>query len=315
MASGLPLTLLELHTIMHVCCALAIYGLWWYKPVDIRYPVVLNLEEELAAKIYFSFVHKPPNRRNTIYPSQDNPAPNVQLQYPTTLVDNRFLRRVHRVWERYHYSGRFFYHIRFCLVEFHKSFRLSAGTGIRTMFRRSDSPFKLDLHDVGLGEVALSPLCVRAQMIMSKGSVRSGRNIKNHSLVSLVAFSLVYGSAHAAAWNAHFPTPTELLLWKVSSVALAAGIPLGFGIYLCGTKYDNVIKRINNLVSRYKRMEWVFYKCNKFIGSAFVLFLFSLVLFVVLARLFLVVESFISLRSLPKGSYDVVPWTNYWPHF
>jgi predicted ABC-type sugar transport system permease subunit len=35
----------------------------------------------------------------------------------------------------------------------------------------------------------------------------------------------------------------------------------------------------------------------------------------IFARSFLVVESFISLRSLPKGSFKTVPWSNYWPHF
>lgn len=40
-ASGLPVTLLELHIAMHVVCALIMYLLWWDKPQDINEPFVL----------------------------------------------------------------------------------------------------------------------------------------------------------------------------------------------------------------------------------------------------------------------------------
>ena len=33
------------------------------------------------------------------------------------------------------------------------------------------------------------------------------------------------------------------------------------------------------------------------------------------ARFFLVIESFISLRSVPLGVYTTLDWTNYFPHF
>lgn len=32
------------------------------------------------------------------------------------------------------------------------------------------------------------------------------------------------------------------------------------------------------------------------------------------ARVFIVIESFISMRSLPVGSYETVLWTSFWPH-
>jgi hypothetical protein len=32
------------------------------------------------------------------------------------------------------------------------------------------------------------------------------------------------------------------------------------------------------------------------------------------ARLFIVVEAFISIRSLPIGSFKTVNWLEYWPH-
>ena len=138
-------------------------------------------------------------------------------------------------------------------------------------------------------------------MTVRKGSVRSKKNVKLHSLLSLVAFSMLYGGAHAAAWNTHLPSEVELLLWRISSVALAAGIPLGICIFLLFNKIDDHVlyQRNRTIVVQGLLLGW------------FVCF----ILFVLLARGFLVVESFISLRSLKKGSFDVVPWSNYWPHF
>ncbi|KAI9859379.1 MAG: hypothetical protein M1813_006716 [Trichoglossum hirsutum] len=37
-ASRLPVTLLEVHTMVHVFCALSMYTFWFYKPLDVKYP-------------------------------------------------------------------------------------------------------------------------------------------------------------------------------------------------------------------------------------------------------------------------------------
>ncbi|KAI9809494.1 MAG: hypothetical protein M1827_006800 [Pycnora praestabilis] len=42
---GLPLTLLEVHTLIHAACALAMYGLWFQKPLDVRDPTVIDASE------------------------------------------------------------------------------------------------------------------------------------------------------------------------------------------------------------------------------------------------------------------------------
>ncbi|KAF8418693.1 hypothetical protein EV426DRAFT_568060 [Tirmania nivea] len=43
--SGLPVTLLELNTVMHVTCALLMYVLWLHKPLDISVPVIITTSE------------------------------------------------------------------------------------------------------------------------------------------------------------------------------------------------------------------------------------------------------------------------------
>lgn len=50
-ATGLPVTLFEVHTAIHVLRALIIYLFWWHKPQDISEPFVL-LEDIAVACFY-----------------------------------------------------------------------------------------------------------------------------------------------------------------------------------------------------------------------------------------------------------------------
>lgn len=42
---GLPITLLELNTMVHVGCAMAMYGIWWYKPQGIGESIIIDVGE------------------------------------------------------------------------------------------------------------------------------------------------------------------------------------------------------------------------------------------------------------------------------
>ncbi|KAL8846228.1 MAG: hypothetical protein Q9221_008673 [Calogaya cf. arnoldii] len=48
---GYPITLLEIHTLVHVACAIGMYGLWFKKPSDIRDPAWVDISgfEDLVA--------------------------------------------------------------------------------------------------------------------------------------------------------------------------------------------------------------------------------------------------------------------------
>src|SRR5208282_1706044 len=52
-ASGLPITLLELHTLAHAGCALVMYVAWWYKPQDVEEPVTVDISPSVAALLSF----------------------------------------------------------------------------------------------------------------------------------------------------------------------------------------------------------------------------------------------------------------------
>lgn len=112
------------------------------------------------------------------------------------------------------------------------------------------------------------------------------------------AAAMVYGGLHALAWFAHFHSPTEQLLWRISSVAVMGGIPTLAAIYRI---LDRLIRFFKWWDSRPVRL--LLPKLFYLVTIAYIL-----------ARLYLVIECFIQLSHLPAGVYEVPEWSSYFPH-
>ncbi|KAI4219421.1 MAG: hypothetical protein L6R36_008331 [Xanthoria steineri] len=106
--------------------------------------------------------------------------------------------------------------------------------------------------------------------------------------------AMVYGGLHALAWSAHFHSPTEQLLWRMSSVVVMGGVPTFGVIYTLAISLFLEMTVLRLLL---------LYPLLFLIASAYVL-----------ARLYLVVECFIQLSHLPAGVYEVPKWSAYFPH-
>ncbi|UNI21782.1 hypothetical protein JDV02_007738 [Purpureocillium takamizusanense] len=118
--------------------------------------------------------------------------------------------------------------------------------------------------------------------------------------------NLCYGGFHAAAWNDHFPSVPEKWLWRASSSYI--GFCGGFWVVL------------NSAVARWPALNAFWEKwmdgeksLAQSIGLGVIVFTcgFSLML----ARMYVVVEAFISIRELPAAAYDTPDWTDLFPHF
>lgn len=126
--------------------------------------------------------------------------------------------------------------------------------------------------------------------------------------------SLIYAACHASAWNSHFPTLTERSLWRGSCIAVGAGVPL---VFLMATVFNS----ITDYVVKENRHK---YFHNRTLFIAKLLYVFNYLICVMLtasmsllyaaARTFIVLETFISVRSLPLGAYESVNWVEYLPH-
>ena len=111
----------------------------------------------------------------------------------------------------------------------------------------------------------------------------------------VLGVGVCFGAIHCISWGFTFPTHTELLMWRVSCIAITAVpiyIPLGllFGAWL---EYMGL---------------------KKFGVPIFYFFSISGGILYILARAITLVLAFTSLRDLPLGAYEIVHWTTFIPH-
>ena len=105
------------------------------------------------------------------------------------------------------------------------------------------------------------------------------------SVYGAVLITLVFGGIHCVGWSFHFPSHTEQLLWRITSIAIT-GIPLAFSC-----------------------MGWI-NECVTIPTSAIA----SLLVLYVFSRVVLLVLSVITLRSLSPSALQTVEWTTFLPH-
>ena len=153
----------------------------------------------------------------------------------------------------------------------------------------------------------------------------SGSLLSGHTLLPPVAIAIstaLYGGLHAAAWHSFFPTEVEKWFWRVSSTVIAAsGLLFAYGM----VSYQLYL---HILLSKYRpsvpwatlALEWVM-DLLSLDGSNFrAVTWFGRILYIslgaccVIARVYLVVESFISLRKVPVEVYQTPDWTQWIPH-
>lgn len=161
-----------------------------------------------------------------------------------------------------------------------------------------------------------------------------------------LGFSLVaagYGGLHALAWNAHFPTPRELKLWRISALVIASPAALCFLLILLGraTIFARFIfwfcyhklapnpnpklteksppkppvvkeKSSSQRTARSKKITMSILRGLGFLVQALAP---SAILFLYFpARVYLVYESFRTVFFLPPDAYRATMWTQYLPH-
>ena len=104
----------------------------------------------------------------------------------------------------------------------------------------------------------------------------------------VLGVGICFGAIHCIAWAFSSPTFPELLIWRISSVAITAvPIPMFFGTLLTIWLGNMVFVFISILPA----------------GVVYII-----------ARAVTLVLAFTSLRDLPPGAYDTVHWTTFIPH-
>ncbi|KAK4206521.1 hypothetical protein QBC37DRAFT_458824 [Rhypophila decipiens] len=132
--------------------------------------------------------------------------------------------------------------------------------------------------------------------------------------------ALAYGAVHAAAWNGHFASQNEALLWKISCIYITGCGCLAMALLMARERFkslDSYLRKDysgSHIPSKWD-VVWEYIT-----GIESVLFFrartnfFIPVIFYLFCRAYLVVEGFIGLRSLPAEAFQTPDWTQYLPH-
>ena len=133
----------------------------------------------------------------------------------------------------------------------------------------------------------------------------------------LSVLSLIYGAVHASSWNSHFPTVAEKIMWRISVCFVGVGGTLSV-LFLTLFVVAVVKEHLQSYEWGVRTVRDVgCLNLKGLIGVAVAVLYVVIVSFLAIAglglasgfvfgRVFLVVEAFISIRSLPAGAYDTV---------
>jgi hypothetical protein len=115
---------------------------------------------------------------------------------------------------------------------------------------------------------------------------------------ALTFVTACYGGLHATAWYFPFPTKNEQILWRFSALTVA------------GTCFGFLLFTILSSVDKWSETHYFapgFWLLLLIAGGGFLTVY-------CLARFFIFLEAFISLRKLPLSAYDTPDWTKVLPH-
>ncbi|KAI5779943.1 hypothetical protein DFH27DRAFT_604798 [Peziza echinospora] len=419
-ACGLPVTLLELHTIVHVACALAMYALWLRKPQDVRTQHTVTADGVLFMLLTLDCrVRRHDLKKDTrfCFCSDSLESCDHCRAWHDQLVPRDEPGMDPAAFRGAQHKARMALRPREAMIahNFHLAFTQHRA---RLALQDPQASDKLPADVVSLAEAAMAvggdlwrwrggdrrePTLARDQV----GNMIQGPQVSLQKAYmlwkvfdtpigkALLALNVIYGAVHLTAWNSHFPSDIECLLWRVAGCIIITLPLLGYtavvqmafvrrhedyhdAFSLSDSEISEIYKlgprslfptgphgHIWDLLSNIMRMTAIlisipvslfFFIIRMFIccstsfmmaydviafpfraitllkkeGSLWrhywTLLLYNLmwnasqlthVLIIfgyAVARAYITVEIFLSIRSLPIGSYKNIPWADYIPH-
>lgn len=142
------------------------------------------------------------------------------------------------------------------------------------------------------------------------------------TLALTLALPAAYGGVHLAAWSWNFPTALESLLWKVSSLIIAGTTTAIRILFATRPVLSFIVRNTSSYIQRVRKRDAIGHERKKVTSLelpkpiVFIVVASSVLLVIacVVARLYIIVESFISLRLVPIGVYWTPSWLGTIPH-
>lgn len=270
-AEHLPVTELEIVTLAFAILNIVTYALWWNKPLNVECPAVLYKRKSEVVK----------SGRMTV--EDDVPQGDRERQRRTA-----WFAIMCTIWVRVRAVGRTPAAIGHAIH--------SAANFVTEAIE--EHGWKVILLPI---EAVIFPFIAMAGDDYDdiNGPFYSGELIGGEGYYVAFAGGLVatmFGGIHCIAWSFQFPTHTEQILWRVSSLAITCVPVLEVGLW---KMFDSLHlpKRLNDVLS--------------VLGGTIIA---TALLLHIAARLILLVLAFMSLRVLPPGAYQTVHWVTFIPH-
>jgi hypothetical protein len=370
LASGMPITLLEITTMGHVLCALIIYALWWYKPRWINEPTRLEGDwipticafmcmasqvdddgkgdadfqqrfavdtAEISQLRYFYAYRNTENapateagsdnqdgidvdtvQRNrsesggSLFRPRTRSTPDASANADVERTTIVFAKTIDAVTQHRHvlaseaiaqypairnimqYPYADSVKKEVAALRLYPEMPERVRRGIRTFEPTSKEWLECETEHL---------VCMSASNWPSDGLLRPTGGLAMGTVLwfSSIAFSAV----HIAAWNESFPSLPEQWLWRSSSVYI--------GFSGCLWSFIHVLAQLSSSVW------WLWYDLLTGQGPKLLKHFLTVICTIcgiayIFARLFLIVDAFATLRSLPVASFLVPQWTISVPH-
>ena len=116
----------------------------------------------------------------------------------------------------------------------------------------------------------------------------------------LSVLSLAFGAVYVAGWNIKFPTHTEQMVWRICTVILFS-LVVAFWVVDAGVE----LHQRKKMVSRTEKVALTPVKMALYV---------LIVMVYVTIRIYILIEPFVCLRSLPATAFQTVNWLSFIPH-
>jgi hypothetical protein len=154
------------------------------------------------------------------------------------------------------------------------------------------------------------PLPRESTYSLAETSIRSEESKTSWMQLSIIILPTVYGGIHLTALTWRFPTVAEHLIWRISCYGIVFAIP--------ATTLASILGRIMGAAiqscMRCGKSPGSFSSDGKIQGVILSVVSFIAVCSYIFFRVFIVLECFLSLPSVPIGAYWVPTWLQYIPH-
>lgn len=353
-AHGLPVSLFEVNTIGHVICTMVIYVLWWHKLRLINEPTVIRGPWAAAMATYLwmgsdisinrdrsqwalfgrsgmSELSQLTYRPNSVTNSPQEPQVKVQSYVECEGCSVPDAAAAQRSIEVLDPPARATKRSRFGTLEFKqvegREIDCSTCSAVPDGFRGGSEIVKIrwtlaldalerfpqlrDRMDQMKRQAQISPANSAAEILVeeragnwpSRGLLTTFRGVLMG--MALWFASIGFGAVHASAWNEYFPSDTERWFWRAASIYVMGAGLLWLAINFLGQVWARFDLYWDTVVA---------WKAGR--ASYAILGILCIVCGIAygLARIFLVVESLVSLRKLPVQTYVVPDWLLLIPH-